>query len=154
MNGTRNSPIVSSGAGRFSCARSHCTKILVVDNESVIADTIAKILSLSGYEAKAAYDGDEALDIALLSPPGLLITDVVLPRMNGIELAITINRVYPDCKVLLFSGQATAGSLLAAASRAGHNFTLLNKPLPPLELLAMVKDRLTANSAGLRADYQ
>jgi CheY-like chemotaxis protein len=89
-----------------------------------------------------AYDAQEALEIALLSPPELLITDVSLPGMSGIELAITIRRIFPDCKVLLFSGHAATAGLLAGAQRAGHTFTLLSKPVHPRELLAWVSQSL------------
>jgi DNA-binding NtrC family response regulator len=86
----------------------------------------------------------------LLTPPELLITDVVLPGMSGIELAITIRRIYPDCKTLLFSGQASTTDLLASATRDGHHFTLLNKPLHPTELLACISHTLSGQKAGLR----
>lgn len=121
--------------------------VMVVDDEIVIADTLAEILSQNGFAAVAAYDGDEALETALITPPEMLITDVVLPGMNGVELAVTIKRVYPDCKILLFSGQAVTSDLLAAAHRAGHHFTLLNKPLPPQQLVTMVSEQLGANVA-------
>lgn len=117
-------------------------RILVVDDESSIADTITTILSMNGYAAMAAYDGDEALEAALVTPPHMLITDVVLPGMNGVELAITVQRVFPDCKIILFSGQASTVDLLTAAGGEGHHFTLLSKPVPPERLLAMVKEKL------------
>ncbi len=143
MNETRKSPVVSNGHAPSSRPR-----VLVVDDESAIADTIAKILSLSGFPAVAAYDGNDALETALLRPPELLITDVALPGMNGIELAVTIKRIFPECKILLFSGQASTADLIAMAGRAGHHFTLLNKPVPPQDLLAIVAENLKANSAG------
>ena len=145
MNATRNSPIVSRGEGSLSRASKYRPRVLVVDDECLIADTLAKVLTLSGYSAIAAYDADEALEIALQSPPELLITDVVLPGMNGIDLSITIKRIFPDCKILLFSGQASTVDLLAAAGREGYRFTLLNKPVPPQDLLAMVAEQLNAN---------
>lgn len=137
MNDTRNSPLVSD-----DYASSSRVRVLVVDDESAIADTVAKILSLSGYPAVSAYDGNDALEIALLRPPEMLITDVALPGMNGIELAMTVKRIYPDCKILLFSGQASTSDLLATAGRAGHHFTLLNKPVPPQDLLTIVAQNL------------
>jgi len=103
---------------------------------------LTEILSRSGYAATAAYDGADALETALLTPPELLITDVVLPGMSGIELAITIKRIFPDCKILLFSGQAATSDLLANAKNAGHHFTLLNKPVHPRDLLARVSASL------------
>jgi CheY-like chemotaxis protein len=119
--------------------------VLVVDDESIIADTLAEILNRSGYIGVAEYDGDSALETALLMPPEMLITDVVLPGMSGIELAITIRRIFPDCKIILFSGQASTADLLAAARQDGHHFTLLNKPLHPQGLLARVSENLKAH---------
>ncbi len=146
MNETRNSPIVSTGKGSLSRANESRPRVLVVDDECVIADTLAKVLTLSGYAAIAAYDADGALESALHSPPELLITDVVLPGMNGIQLATTIKRIFPECKILLFSGQASTVDLMAAASREGHRFTLLKKPVPPKDLLALVAEHLGTNS--------
>jgi CheY-like chemotaxis protein len=114
--------------------------VLVVDDESAIADTLSEILKLSGYAAMPVYDGEEALETALLMPPELLITDVMLPGMSGIELAIQMRRIFPDCRVLLFSGQAATSDLLSSAARAGHKFTLLIKPVHPTELLRRVSE--------------
>ena len=102
----------------------HRPVVMVVDDESSIADTLSEILSRSGYAAVTAYDGDSALETALLVPPEMLISDVVLPGMNGIDLAITIKRIFPDCKIILFSGQASTADLLAAANRDGHQFVI------------------------------
>lgn len=120
----------SRGSGRSS--------ILVVDDESSIADTLAEILIRSGYAARAVYDAESALEAALLNPPEMLITDVILSDMNGIDLAITMRRIFPDCKIILFSGQASTADLLAAASREGHQFVLLEKPVHPTDLLARI----------------
>jgi DNA-binding response OmpR family regulator len=116
--------------------------VLVVDDEGTIADSLSEILCRSGYAAMVAYDGLSALETALLMPPELLITDVVLPGMGGIELAITVKRVFPDCKIILFSGHASTADLLASAGRAGHAFVLLNKPVHPKDLLARVSEAL------------
>ncbi len=143
VNGTRNSPIVTVKEPRpREDETDNRPMVLVVDDESVIADTVVKILNLSGYAAVAAYDADEALETALIAPPSLLITDVILPGKNGIELAITIKRIYPECKTLLFSGQASTADLMASANRAGYRFTLLNKPVPPQKLLEIVEENL------------
>ena len=146
MNETRNSPIVLTGKGPSSRANEYRPRVLVVDDEGVIADTVAKVLNVSGYAAIAAYDAEGALETALHSPPELLITDVILPGMNGIELATTIKRIFPECKILLFSGQVATADLMAAAGREGHRFTLLNKPVPPKDLLAIVAEHLNTNS--------
>jgi CheY-like chemotaxis protein len=116
--------------------------VLVVDDERVIADTLSLILSKSGYNVLTAYDGKTALEIARSVPPALLITDVVMPGMTGIELAIMLVEVIPDCKVLLFSGQAATVDLLAAARDMGYEFTILTKPVHPTDMLRRVKERL------------
>ena len=116
--------------------------VLVVDDERVIADTLSLILSKSGYNVLTAYDGKTALEIARSVPPALRITDVVMPGMTGIELAIMLVEVIPDCKVLLFSGQAATVDLLAAARDMGYEFTILTKPVHPTDMLRRVKERL------------
>jgi DNA-binding response OmpR family regulator len=113
-----------------------------VDDESSIADTLSEILIRSGYSARPAYDADSALEEALLNPPSMLISDVVLPGKSGVDLAITIRRIFPECKVILFSGQASTAGLLAAANRDGHHFVLLSKPVHPTDLLARISSGL------------
>jgi len=127
-------------------SRQHRPVVLVVDDESAIADTLSQILKLSGYAATPAYDAEEALETALLTPPQLLITDVMLPGMSGVELAIRMRRIFPNCQVLLFSGQAATADLLISAKRAGHRFTLLSKPVYPTDLLQHVSASLAAAS--------
>lgn len=109
--------------------------VIVVDDEKVIADTLATILRKSGYAATAAYDAESALEIAELAPPQIVISDVMMPGMNGIDLAIQLSDSIPDCRILLFSGQAETVDLLSKARSSGHDFTLLTKPVAPRELL-------------------
>jgi len=125
---------------------SHRPVVLVVDDESVIADTLAEILNRTGYTAIPLYDAEDALETALVMPPELLITDVVLPGESGIDLAIKVRRIFPDCRILLFSGQAATSDLLASANRAGYNFELLTKPVHPKDLLAWMSGSGKANS--------
>jgi CheY-like chemotaxis protein len=150
MNGRPNSPVVPIDEVPPADTTTYRPLILVVDDESVIADTLAAILSRSGYAALAAYDGEEALETALITPPEMLITDVILPSMNGIELAITIRRIFPECRILLFSGQAAAADLLAPARSAGHHFAMLGKPIHPSELLATVSESLRPMTTAAR----
>ena len=147
----RNSPVVPIEQAPPADTGAYRRVILVVDDESAIADTLAEILSRSGYAALVAYDATDALETALLSPPEMLITDVVLPGMSGIELAITIKRIFPDCKILLFSGQAATSDLMITARSAGHHFTLLNKPIHPGDLLAQVAASLNVKSSSQAA---
>jgi len=112
--------------------------ILVVDDEAVIADTLAAILRKQNYSVLVAYDAESAFDLVSVIPPELLISDVVMPGMSGVELAIKVKNSVPDCQVLLFSGQSTSLNLLADARAAGHDFVLLDKPIHPKDLLAQI----------------
>jgi len=115
--------------------------VMVVDDERVIANTLAVILNQQAT-SMAFYDGKSALEAAHRIVPDLLLADVVMPGMSGVELAIAMKNVAPQCKVLLFSGQATTINLLADARAAGHNFTLLQKPIHPTDLLARISELL------------
>ncbi|MEO6982804.1 MAG: response regulator, partial [Edaphobacter sp.] len=109
--------VPGDGAVLLSAPTRHV--VLVVDDEKVIADTLSMILSKSGYAVLTAYDGATALDLASAIPPELLITDVVMPGMTGVELAIEMTRMTPDCKVLMFSGQAITRDLLLKTRNEG-----------------------------------
>src|SRR5580698_2850004 len=84
----------------------------VVDDEKIIAQTLALILNAAGFRAIAFIDPLEVIQVAQAVTPDLLISDVVMPRMNGIDLAIQFRTLCPDCKVLLFSGQSETADLL------------------------------------------
>jgi CheY-like chemotaxis protein len=112
---------------------------LVVDDEKVIADTLAKILDMNGYDASAVYTGTAAVESARKLQPELVISDVILPDMNGIEAAISIRGFLPTCRILLFSGQAATADLLENARAQGHEFEILAKPVHPSDLLAKLR---------------
>ena len=114
-------------------------KVLVVDDEQIIADTLAKILDLNGYDASAVYTGTQAVESARSLQPDLIISDVIMPDMDGIQAAIKIRAFLPDCKILLFSGQAATADLLENARAQGHEFEILGKPVHPSDLLAKIR---------------
>jgi CheY-like chemotaxis protein len=114
-------------------------KVLVVDDERVIADTLAIILNQSGFDASAVYSGTDAVDRARKTTPDLVITDVFMPDLNGIQAAIQIRSFLPSCKILLFSGQAATADLLENARAQGHEFEILAKPVHPQDLLAKLR---------------
>jgi DNA-binding NtrC family response regulator len=114
-------------------------QVFVVDDELIIASTLATILNLSGFSATGFESAEAAIQAAETQRPDLLITDVIMPGMNGIDSAIKFKSHYPDCKTLLFSGQTNTSDLLSAAISGGHNFPILAKPVHPAELLAAVR---------------
>jgi DNA-binding response OmpR family regulator len=114
-------------------------KVLVADDERVIADTLAIILNQSGFEATAVYTGEKAVEIAKTLRPDMLISDVIMTDLNGIDAAIRIREILPSCKILLFSGQAATADLLDRARGQGHEFEILAKPVHPQDLLARLR---------------
>jgi CheY-like chemotaxis protein len=122
--------------------------VLVVDDERVIADTLSAILSRSGFATMTAYDGPSALTLAKDRTPDLLISDVMMPGMTGVELAITVKRTIPACKILLFSGQAATVDLLEKARHDGYDFTTLTKPVHPTDMLKRISECLGTKSTS------
>jgi CheY-like chemotaxis protein len=114
--------------------------IFVVDDDRIIASTITTILQLNGYEVRFFVNSLEALEAARTVKPDLVIADVVMPGLSGIDLAIQLKERCPTCKVLLLSGQAKTGDLLETAREQGHAFEVLAKPIHPTDLLARIKD--------------
>lgn len=114
--------------------------IYVVDDKVLIAQSLVAVLIQAGFRAAAFDDPLAALSAFPAHSPDILVADVVMPGMTGIELAIRIRHVHPACKVLLLSGQIITGELLEKASRDGHHFDILAKPIHPDEILARLRD--------------
>ena len=114
-------------------------RVFVVDDEQIIADTLAAILVRCGYDVHAFYDAESALTRAESLAPDLVISDVVMPQMNGIDMAIVISERFPACRILLFSGQAATVYMLDDARGKGYTFELLTKPIHPKDLLAKLE---------------
>ena len=116
-------------------------RLLVVDDEKLIADTTKDILVEAGFEVVAVYDGWSALDAAAVFHPEYLLSDVSMPGMNGVELAIAIRKIHPQTKILLFSGQAGIAGILLEGKKQGHDFELVAKPIHPLKLIEKIKSQ-------------
>jgi len=114
-------------------------KVLVADDERVIADTLAMILNQSGFEARAVYSGEKALEIVPTFMPDMLISDVIMGGLNGIDAAIKVRSLLPKIKILLFSGQAATADLLEKARTQGYEFEILAKPVHPQDLLSRLR---------------
>ena len=115
-------------------------RVYIVDDEWIIAETLAAILNRNGFSAQAFHSPNRALVRALDQPPDILLTDVMMPDLSGIDLAISLRRANSNCRILLFSGQANALDLLCDARRRGYDFELLQKPLHPLQLLLRLRN--------------
>lgn len=110
-------------------------RILIVDDEKNIADTLAMVFKIKGHEAMAAYSAESAVQAVEVFEPDVVLSDVMMGKMTGVDLAIYLSKARPEVKVILFSGQAATADLLAEANRKGHHFHLLHKPIHPEKLL-------------------
>jgi DNA-binding NtrC family response regulator len=116
-------------------------KIFVVDDEMSISFTMAAILRVNGFAAESFTNPLKALVAAGEKAPHLLLSDVSMPQMSGVDLAMQILAICPECKVLLFSGQAATSDLLSGAKKNGFNFKLLEKPIHPQDLLQAIREQ-------------
>jgi DNA-binding NtrC family response regulator len=132
---TRNKPI----AIRKSPKASVSARILVVDDERRVADSVAFMLEHEGYSVRVAYSGADAINIAREFKPMLVLADVVMPEMNGVDTAKEICEAVPSCKAMLFSGHAEGRQLAQDAQTQGQNFEFIEKPTHPTEMLLKIR---------------
>ena len=114
-------------------------RVLVVDDEHLITDTICAILNANGFNAVGAYSGAEALQSVVEMRPEIVLTDVLMPKMSGVDLGIELRSQFPDLKIILFSGQASSSGMIQRAEAEGHHFTLFPKPIHPDDLMARLR---------------
>ena len=110
-------------------------KVLIADDEKLIADTLALILNQGGFEAQAVYTCKKALEVAPLFQPDVLISDVLMAEMNGVDAAIQMRSLLPDIRVFLLSGQTATADMIARSKAGNLGFEVLVKPVHPQELL-------------------
>lgn len=115
-------------------------RVLVIDDEPQVADSLAKILDLFGYQATSVYSPTQAIELINTQPCDILIADVVMEgHPSGIDLAIQFASLLPECKVLLISGNNSTVELLRAAQEHGYTFEVLAKPVHPNVILQRLK---------------
>ncbi|MDY6843425.1 MAG: response regulator [Thermodesulfobacteriota bacterium] len=116
--------------------------ILVVDDEKLIRWSLTKALEEDGWNVVSAESGEEALEKARQIPFHVVITDLRLPGMDGIDLLSELKKINPDCHILVISAYGTP-QLAAEAKRRGA-FDLIDKPLKMNTMKKMVKNMLVA----------
>jgi DNA-binding NtrC family response regulator len=121
-------------------------KVLITDDAQNVADTLALIFVREGYETRVAYSAEQAIEIIAEWVPDLAIVDVVLPRMNGIDLALVLKDNYPHCRLLLFSGEEATAELVARAAKDGNFFEVLAKPVHPAYFLEAAASLLSSEA--------
>lgn len=113
--------------------------VMVVDDEPLIRETILEILREEGFEPIGISDGAAAVTWAERIKPDVVLADVIMPGINGVDMAIQLRKKMPSMRIMLFSGQASAADLLERARSQGHNFALFPKPIKPDELVAELR---------------
>ena len=114
-------------------------RVIVIDDEVLIAETVVEILKDEGFDARAVHSASAAMELAASLSPDIILSDVIMPGMTGIELGMKIRTILPRCKVILFSGQAATVDLLEKARKQGHHFEILAKPIRPEALVQVVR---------------
>jgi CheY-like chemotaxis protein len=104
------------------------------------------ILNGEGYKGFAVSDGNSAIKWAEMLLADVVITDVIMPGIDGIEAAKRILKLLPNCRIILFSGQAASSDLLEKAKAEGFAFEMLAKPINPELLLEKLRNSPTANA--------
>ncbi len=114
-------------------------RVLIADDEKIIADTLAMILNQGGFEARAVYTSERALELAPDFQPDLLVSDVLMANLNGVEAAIRMRAILPDIRVFLLSGQTATAEMIAKSQASNMGFEVLIKPVHPQVLLEKLK---------------
>ena len=114
-------------------------RILFADDEAHLRDLMQMELPRLGHEVTVCPDGASAMRALEKGSYDAALLDLRMPGMTGIEAAIATRQRMPNCKILLFSGQATTADLLEKARQEGHEFEILAKPVHPTDLLAKLR---------------
>lgn len=122
--------------------------ILVVDDEPAIAESLSAVFTHSGYTVRTALSAEEAIETVASWEPDLAILDVMLPRMNGLELAVVLRDNHPRCRLVLFSGNSNTPALAEEAAKKGNFFEILSKPVHPLFMLDYVASLFSEPATG------
>ena len=114
-------------------------RILIIDDEEVVRMAIRKMLELAGYEVVEAPDGEQGVQLYRQAPADLVITDIQMPRKNGLEVIQELRHDFPKVKIITITGQESEALSIANQLDVRHIFT---KPFRMHELLKAVEELL------------
>jgi DNA-binding NtrC family response regulator len=121
-------------------------RILVVDDEPASRSGLQELLTFWGYEAAAAADGQEALELASSSTPDLVIADLVMPGIDGLELLSRLRRDVPTTAVVFLTGQGSIETAVQAIKDGAYDY--LTKPVDPTRLQLLLDRALERSEAA------
>ncbi|HEX9028094.1 MAG TPA: response regulator transcription factor [Anaerolineales bacterium] len=119
-------------------------KILVVDDEEMVRSSLEEILRLEGYDVKTAFNGEDALSNLQSENFDLVLLDLKMPGMDGMDVLRAAGRVAPETKVILLTGHGSLESAIEALRQGAHDYIL--KPAPSHDILKSVANALTRKS--------
>jgi CheY-like chemotaxis protein len=118
-------------------------RVLVVDDDRLVADTLALIFQKDGFEAKAVYTADDGLKYAHQFSPNLLLCDVTMPDRDGLSLLRDVAQDLPSCRIIVLTGHySKLNPLRDQSKKLPRPVGILTKPCQPAELLRQAKDML------------
>ena len=123
--------------------------VLVVDDEPVARQSLSDILRLEGYSVSSAPNGQAAVEFVRTHPVDLMIVDLRMPGMDGLEVIQVINQVSPETEVILLTAHGSIETAVQALRLRIHDYLL--KPALPPQILASVKKGLARRSARVKA---
>ncbi len=123
-------------------------RILIIDDEPNLRSMLRRMLHQAGHQVSEADNGAEGINLYLRDPPDLVITDILMPKKEGIETIIALHRADPDLPIIAISGGGRSGGVdfLCSAKKLGARHTL-SKPFRGDQLLSAVSESLSANSS-------
>ena len=116
-------------------------RVLIVDDDRDIVTIVSTILGGRGWDIKAAYNGREALEAVTLSKPDIILLDIMMPEMNGIEVLKRIKKIDADARIIMITAFGDVESYLDSMELGAYEY--INKPFETDELLEMI-DRVAA----------
>src|SRR5271169_6447248 len=125
------------------------SNILVVDDENVARQSLTDILKLEGYNVASAPNGQAAVEYVRTHPVDLMIVDLRMPGMDGLEVVQVVNQVAPDTEIVLLTAFASTDSAVKALRLRVHDY--LTKPAAPAQVIASVKKGLARRAAKLQS---
>ena len=125
------------------------SNILVVDDEPVARQSLSEILRLEGYAVNSAPNGQAAVEYVRTHPVEIMVVDLRMPGMDGLEVVQVVNQISPETEVILLTAFGSTESAVQALRLRIHDYLL--KPAPPSQVVASVKKGLVRREARLKA---
>ena len=141
-----------SFGSRAKTATSDTPKVLVAEDEKVLRLMMAKLLQVSGYKVYTCGDGLQALELVGKKSFDLVVTDMMMPGANGMEVLRATRRSQPRAKVIMVTGTPTSETLLAA--RREGVYAYLRKPFQLKHFLSVLKDAIEHSKLSCRHQYR